>query len=47
MLAIAASDRVVHPWVAEGQHRVRFGVGVLGTRRAGADLPALTKPLRM
>lgn len=33
-----ASAHAVHPWVAEGQPRIRFGIGMLGAR---ADWPRL------
>src|SRR5437016_2616090 len=37
MLDVAALDRTVHPWIAESDRRVRFGLGILGWR-AGGDL---------
>jgi alkanesulfonate monooxygenase SsuD/methylene tetrahydromethanopterin reductase-like flavin-dependent oxidoreductase (luciferase family) len=35
-----SGERPIHPWVAEGQRRVRFGVGTVGARRADAGFLA-------
>jgi hypothetical protein len=33
-----ATTMVAHPWVIEGQRRVRFGTGMLGARRDWGEL---------
>jgi alkanesulfonate monooxygenase SsuD/methylene tetrahydromethanopterin reductase-like flavin-dependent oxidoreductase (luciferase family) len=37
MVDVRSLDRAGHPWIVEGDRRVRFGLGILGWR-AGADL---------
>jgi alkanesulfonate monooxygenase SsuD/methylene tetrahydromethanopterin reductase-like flavin-dependent oxidoreductase (luciferase family) len=37
MVDILGVEHAVHPWIAEGDQRVRFGLGILGWR-AGEDL---------